>query len=64
MDSCNRNIVESRNGIAKWRYGLDGMLACLPDTAKTEAALIVFAINAGHCPRALLRRLGHLLGIY
>lgn len=39
-DSCDRNIVESRNGIAKRRYGLDRILAYLADTAKTESALI------------------------
>lgn len=55
QDSCDRNIVESRNGIAKRRYGLDRILAYLADTAKTEAALIVFAMNAAHCLRSLLR---------
>ena len=54
-DSCDRNIVESRNGIAKRRYGLDKIMAYLADTAKTEAALIVFAMNAAHCLRSLLR---------
>ena len=61
QDSCDRNIVESRNGIAKRRYGLDRILAYLADTAKTEAALIVFAMNAAHCLRALLRLLLHRL---
>ena len=50
-DSCGRNIVESRNGIAKRRYGLDRILAYLADTAKTESALIVFAMNAAYCLR-------------
>lgn len=54
-DSCDRNIVESRNGISKRRYGLNRILAYLDCTAKTEAALIVFAMNANHCLRALLR---------
>lgn len=54
QDSCDRNIVESRNGIAKRRYGLDRILAYLADTAKTEAALIVFAMNAAYCLRVLL----------
>ena len=57
QDSCDRNIVESRNGIAKRRYGLDRILAYLADTAKTEAAFIVFAMNAAHCLRSLLRLL-------
>lgn len=54
-DSCDRNIVESRNGIGKRRYGLDRILAYLAETAKTEAALIVFAMNAALCLRSLLR---------
>ena len=54
-DSCDRNIVESRNGIAKRRYGLDRILTYLSCTAKTEAALVVLAMNAAHCLRTLLR---------
>lgn len=57
LDSCNRNIVESRNGIAKRRYGLDKILAYLDCTAKTEAALILLAMNAALCLRTLLRLL-------
>lgn len=55
QDSCDRNVVESRNGIAKRRYGLDRILAYLADTAKTEVALIVLAMNAAQCLRSLLR---------
>ena len=54
-DSCDRNIVESRNGIAKRRYGLNRILAYLDCTAKSEAAFIVFAMNAALCLRILLR---------
>lgn len=54
-DSCERNMVESRNGIAKRRYGLDLIMAYLPQTAETEAALQVFAMNIAHCLRSLLR---------
>jgi hypothetical protein len=54
-DSCERNIVESRNGIAKRRYGLDRILAYLEDTSQTEAAMTVFAMNAAACLRALAR---------
>jgi len=56
-DSCERNIVESRNGIAKRRYGLDRILAYLEETSQTEAAMAVFAMNAAACLRALLRLL-------
>ena len=44
-DNCERNIVESRNGIVKRRFGLDLILAYLPETAETEAALNVLAMN-------------------
>lgn len=54
-DSCDRNIVESRNGIAKRRYGLNRILAYLDCTAETEAAMAVFAMNAALCLRTLLR---------
>ena len=56
-DSCERNIVESRNGIAKRRYGLDRVLAYLEETSQTEAAMAVFAMNTAGCLRALLRLL-------
>ena len=56
-DSCERNIVESRNGIAKRRYGLDRILAYLEETSRTEAAMEIFAMNAAGCLRALLRLL-------
>ena len=53
-DSCGRNIVESRNGIAKRRYSLNLILPYLDCTALTEAAMIVFAMNAAHCLRVIL----------
>jgi hypothetical protein len=56
-DSCARNIVESRNGISKRRYGLDRIFAYLEETSQTEAAMSVFAMNAAWCLRALLRLL-------
>ena len=46
QDNCERNIVESRNGIAKRRFGLDLIMAYLPDTGMTEAALQVLCMNA------------------
>ncbi len=55
QDSCERNGVESRNGIAKRRYGLDLVMATLDGTAKTEAALNVLAMNIAHLLRVLLR---------
>jgi len=54
-DSCERNMVESRNGIAKRRYGLNRILAYLENTAQTEAAFVVLAMNAAHALRVLLR---------
>ena len=48
QDSCERNIVESRNGIAKRRYGMDLIKCKLNETAKTDAALSIIAMNAIH----------------
>ena len=45
-DRCERNIVESRNGIAKRRFGLDLIMAYLPGTSMTEAAFAVLCMNA------------------
>ena len=55
-DACDRNAVEGRNGTAKRRFGLDLIAAKLDETAKTEAALILTAMNAAHrLARWLLR---------
>lgn len=47
-DSCARNAVEGRNGNLKRRYGLDLIMSKLNETAKTEAALNILAMNAAH----------------
>ena len=57
IDSCSRNIVESRNGIIKRRYGLSRIMATLPHTALTEAAMNVLVMNVAHLCRVLLRLL-------
>ena len=44
-DRCERNIIEGRNGMAKRRFGLDLIMAVLPETAMTEAALQVLCMN-------------------
>ncbi len=44
-DSCLRNAIEGRNGNAKRRFGLDLIMARLDETAKTEAALVILAMN-------------------
>jgi len=54
-DSCERNIVESRNGIVKRHYGLDLIMATLDETARTEAALNVLVMNAAFVVRVILR---------
>lgn len=55
-DACDRNAVEGRNGNAKRRFGLELIAAKLDETAKTEAALILLAMNAAHkLARWLLR---------
>ena len=47
-DSCERNAIEGRNGTAKRRFGLDLIMSKLDETAKTEAALNILAMNASH----------------
>ncbi len=47
-DSCQRNAIEGRIGTAKRRFGLDLIMAKLNETAKTEAALVILAMNASH----------------
>ena len=59
-DSCKRNMVESRNGIAKRRYGLDLIMTRLDYTSETEAALNVLAMNIAHVLRVLLRLIRNL----
>ncbi len=56
-DSCQRNAIEGRIGTAKRRFGLDLIMAKLDETAKTEAALVILAMNAS---RRLARWLAHL----
>ena len=43
QDGCQRNRIEGRNGVAKRRYGLDLIMAVLPETA-----LNVLAMNVAH----------------
>jgi hypothetical protein len=45
-DNRERNIIESRNGIVKRRFGLDLIMAYLDQTAMTEAAFNVLCMNA------------------
>lgn len=47
-DACERNAVEGRNGNAKRRWGLDLIMSKLDETAKTEAALNIIAMNVSH----------------
>jgi len=44
-DYKERIIIEGRNGMAKRRFGLDLIMATLPETSMTEAALQVFSMN-------------------
>lgn len=65
LDSCERNMVESRNGIVKRRYGMDRVMAYLSCTALTQAALQVFVMNVAHLIRTLLRLLsGYAVHFY
>jgi len=55
-DACERNAVEGRNGNLKRRYGLDLIMSKLDETAKTEAALNILAMNAAYRLRQWLLR--------
>ena len=57
-DSCERNAIEGRNGTAKRRFGLDLIMSKRDETAKTEAALNILAMNAS---RKLAQWLAHFL---
>lgn len=48
QDACGRNAIEGRNGNLKRRYGLDLIMSKLDETAKTEAALNILAMNAAY----------------
>ena len=56
QDACERNAIEGRNGNLKRRYGLDLIMSKLDETAKTEAALNILAMNAAY---RLCRWLAH-----
>ncbi len=60
-DSCERNAIEGRNGNAKRRFGLDLIMAKLGETAKTEAALVILAMNASPRLALCLARFFHCL---
>ena len=62
-DACERNAVEGRNGNLKRRYGLDLIMSKLDETAKTEAALNILAMNAAHRLRRWLLLIFKILGI-
>ena len=61
-DACARNAVEGRNGNLKRRYGLDLIMSKLDDTAKTEAALNILAMNVAHRLRRWLLLILHFMG--
>ncbi len=45
QDSCERNMIEGKNGLAKRRYGLDLVMSKLEENAKTEAAFSILVMN-------------------
>ena len=61
-DACDRNAVEGRNGNAKRRFGLDLISTKLDETSKTEAGLIILAMNAAYKLAGWLLRFFEILG--
>ena len=45
QDSCERNVVESRNGNLKRRFGLNRIMCKTDENSKTEMAFNVLAMN-------------------
>ena len=62
-DACERNAVEGRNGNLKRRYGLDLIMSKRDETAKTEAALNILAMNAAQRLRRWLLLIYKILGL-
>ncbi len=62
-DACERNGIESGNGVAKRKYGLDLIMSKLDETSKTEAALVILAMNAAHRLRRWLLRFFRFLAL-
>ena len=62
-DACERNGIESSNGVAKRKFGLDLIMSKLDETAKTEAPLIILAMNAAHRLRRCLLRFFNYWGL-
>ena len=62
-DSCERNAVEGRNGNLKRRYGLNLIMSKLDETAKTEAALNILAMNAAQWLRRWLLLIFKILAL-
>ena len=61
-DACDRNAVEGKNGVLKRRFGLDLIMSKLDETAKTEAALNILAMNAAQRLRQWLMQFFQIWG--
>ena len=47
-DACERNGIEGGNGNAKRRWGLNFIMSKMDETAKTDAAFSIKAMNVAH----------------
>ena len=57
QDSCERNIIEGRNVVAKRRYGLDLIRSKLEESAKMESVFALLVMNGFRIIREDLMRL-------
>ena len=64
QDSCERNMIEGKNGLAKRRYGLDLVMSKLEKNAKTEAAFSILVMNVFRKIREDLLRLFQTLDLF
>jgi hypothetical protein len=56
QDNNDRNIVEGRFGTAKRRYGLDLIMAYLPETGLTEASMKILFMNISLKVKAMSKK--------
>lgn len=54
QDNNGRNAIEGRVGAAKRRFGLGLIMAYLPETGLTEAALQILCMNVSRRMKAMI----------
>jgi len=55
-DGSERNIIEGRFGTSKRRYGLDRIMAYLPETGMTEVSMKIFCMNVCLKAKSIMKK--------